>query len=262
MPTSEYTVADQERMSAATNYFQWQSDMVTRELGRRVVEVGCGIGNFTRMLLDRDAVIALDIEPECVDRLKERYREYPNVHAFAGNAASVLPEIRRFEPDSCVCLNVLEHIEDDVRAMRNIFAALAPGGRLIALVPAHRWLYGTMDTNLGHVRRYTKQEFRERLEQAGFTVDKMIWLNGLGMLGWFTSGRILKRPAIPSGQVKVFEVVVPAARLLDPLVTPLVGGLSLICIARKPASLPAAATTAGNDEWASHEGHGRTRAEI
>src|SRR5689334_21975569 len=128
MPTAEYTVADQERMSSATNYFRWQSDMVTRELGRRVVEVGCGIGNFTRMLLDREAVFAIDIEPECVARLRERYTGQSNLQAFSGDGASVLRSLRRYEPDSCVCLNVLEHIEDDFDALDAMATAIVPGG--------------------------------------------------------------------------------------------------------------------------------------
>ena len=80
--TSTYTLQDQERMAQAKNYFAWQGRLVTPELGRRVVEVGCGLGNFTGMLLDREAVIALDVEPDCIQRLKERYPNQPNLLAF------------------------------------------------------------------------------------------------------------------------------------------------------------------------------------
>ncbi len=83
---AKYTVEDQQRMTRAKNYFAWQSDLVTRELGQRVVEVGCGLGNFTSKLLDRELVIALDMEPDCVERLKQRYAHYQNLHALTCDA--------------------------------------------------------------------------------------------------------------------------------------------------------------------------------
>ena len=63
---SSYTLLDQERMSEAKRYFAWQGRLVRPYLGQRVVEFGCGTGNFTGMLLDREAVIAVDVEPECL----------------------------------------------------------------------------------------------------------------------------------------------------------------------------------------------------
>src|SRR3954452_13882409 len=111
---STYTVEDQERMTHARNYFAWQGRLVRRELGQRVIEVGCGVGNFTAMLLDREAVVALDPQPECIERLQDRFGRRKNLRvmvAEAGDAAFL--DLARFRPDSCVCLNVLEHIEDD-----------------------------------------------------------------------------------------------------------------------------------------------------
>src|ERR1700687_5970213 len=125
VPDPAYILEDQERMTKARNYLAWQGRLVKRELGQRVVEAGCGLGNFTGMLLDRDVVIALDVEPGCIERLKARYPNQKNLHAFVGDAGG--PEfsaLARFQPDSCVCLNVLEHIEDDVGALRGTAAIL------------------------------------------------------------------------------------------------------------------------------------------
>jgi 2-polyprenyl-3-methyl-5-hydroxy-6-metoxy-1,4-benzoquinol methylase len=111
---SIYTITDQERMAQAANYFAWQGRLVNPHLGRRVVEVGCGIGNFTGMLLDRETVLAVDLDPACIARLRVRYAGRPNLHAFACEPSGAeFAGLARWRPDSCVCINVLEHIEDD-----------------------------------------------------------------------------------------------------------------------------------------------------
>ena len=93
--------------------------MAGRELGRRVVEVGCGVGNFTGTLLGREAVIAVDHDAECVARVRERFAGSANLHVVEGDASDdAFVELAGYGADSCVCLNVLEHIADDVRALR------------------------------------------------------------------------------------------------------------------------------------------------
>ena len=109
---------------------------------------------------------------------------------------------------------------------------------MIALVPAKRWLYGTLDERLGHYRRYEDDELRRKVEDAGFEIETMTSMNTLGMIGWFASARIFKRQTIPAGQVRLFERLVPLVRVIDRWTTPLIGGLSLICVARRPSGLP------------------------
>ncbi len=79
--TVDYTLADQERMQRAPRYFEWQARLAAAEAGRRVLEVGCGLGNFTRHLLNRDLVIGIDVIQDCVDRLIERFPNQPNLIA-------------------------------------------------------------------------------------------------------------------------------------------------------------------------------------
>jgi SAM-dependent methyltransferase len=234
MPAAEYTVADQERMSSATNYFRWQSDMVTRELGRRVVEVGCGIGNFTRMLLDRDAVFAIDIEPECVDRLKERYAGYPNLRAFSGDAAAVLRTLARYSPDSCVCLNVLEHIEDDRGALDAMRSAIVPSGVVVLLVPAFQSLYGPIDRNLGHYRRYSRASLASLARTVGLRVRKLRYVNTVGFFGWWANSHVFKREAQSETQIRVFDgLIVPVMSRLERLAPPPFGQ-SLFAVLERP----------------------------
>lgn len=201
-----YALEDQEKMAAAENYFAWQSRLVTPELGRRVVEVGCGIGNFTRFLLDREAVYALDIDTVCVERLQARYAGRANLHTLVSEPGHpAFEELRRSRPDTCVCLNVLEHIEDDRAALQSMASVLVPGGVIVLLVPAFPALFGPIDQNLCHFRRYTRRSVRELASAAGLRVRKLRYLNAVGFFGWWANARVFRRTKQSPLQIKIFD---------------------------------------------------------
>jgi SAM-dependent methyltransferase len=209
-------------MAHARNYFAWQYRLAQTHLGRRVIDVGCGIGNFTGLLLDRELVIAVDVEPRCIERLEQRYPERDNLVPMVSDAAS--PEFRDLaecRPDSCVCLNVIEHIEDDVAALRNIAWVLPPGGSVVLLVPAAQALYGPTDEKLGHYRRYGRSGLCKVIRAAGLRVKKMHYLNFVGFFGWWLNSRVLGRDANSERQIEVFDrYVVPFASALEQFVHP------------------------------------------
>jgi SAM-dependent methyltransferase len=222
-------------MSRAENYFSWQSRLVTRELGLRVVEVGCGLGNFTRMLLDREAVIAVDSEPDCIQRLNERYPDRKNLHAFACDAGgAAFSDLARFQPDSCVCLNALEHIEDDRQALNGMASILSPGGVIVLLVPAFPALYGPIDNNLGHYRRYSRGSLARLAESAGLRIKKAHYMNAIGFFGWWANSHIFRRGAQSERQIEIFDrYLVPLLSHLEGLVRPPFGQ-SLFVVLKKP----------------------------
>jgi SAM-dependent methyltransferase len=233
-PSASYTVADQERMTQANNYFAWQGRLVTRELGRRVIEVGAGIGNFTRLLLDREAVFAMDVEPACVDRLRKRFAEHVNVQVMVGDAASgALRDLTSFEPDSCVCINVLEHVEDDHAALENMRAALTVGGVIVLLVPAFPALYGPIDRNLGHYRRYTRRNLIQTARAARLVIRKMHYVNMAGFFGWWINAHLLRLPSQSPAQIGFFDryIVPPLSRIEGALPPPF--GQSLFAVLEK-----------------------------
>lgn len=232
---SAYTVEDQERMTRAKNYFAWQSRLVTRELGQRVVEVGCGLGNFTGLLLDREVVIALDIERDCIQRLQQRYPNQPNLRAFALDANSpAFCDLERFEPDSCVCLNVLEHIQDDREALRRMASILVPGGVIVLLMPAFPALYGPIDRNLGHYRRYTRGSAQELAQAAGLRTKKIHYMNFAGFFGWWANAHLGRREAQSETQIEIFDrYVVPVMSRAEGAVHPPFGQ-SLFVVLEKP----------------------------
>ncbi len=233
--TSTYTLQDQERMAKAQNYFAWQSRLVMPELGRRVIEVGCGIGNFTGTLLDRDLVIALDIDANCTERIKERYPKRRNLHVITCDAGTyAFSALASFHPDSCVCLNVLEHIDDDRAAIAGMASVLMPGGVIVLLLPAFPSLFGPIDKNLGHRRRYTRRSVARLAAASGLHVKKARYMNLCGFFGWWANAHILRRAAQSERQIEFFDrYVVPLLSHLESMAPPPLGQ-SLLVVLEKP----------------------------
>jgi SAM-dependent methyltransferase len=232
--TTEYTLRDQEMMQAARRYFAWQARIVRRELGRRVAEVGCGVGNFTRHLLDREQVVSIDTEAECVAQLVRNLGNPPNVvaqHMDVMDPAFV--DLRRHAVDSVVCLNVLEHVRDDRLALRHMAAILPPGGKAILIVPAFEALYGPIDHNLGHFRRYSQTYLRDIASEAGFNVRTLRYMNSIGCIGWWVNAKIWKRTAQSEQQIRVFDrFLVPVLERVEGIVPPPFGQSLFVVLAR------------------------------
>ena len=235
---SSYTLEDQERMARAANYFAWQHRVVARELGRRVIEIGCGIGNFTGLLLNAcEAVAAVDVEAGCIDRLRGRYPGQANLEAFACDVmAPKFFGLQSFRADSCVCLNVLEHIEDDREALRPRCSLDAPRrGVVVLIVPAFPSLYGPIDELLGHYRRYTRASISKLAEAAGLAVKTARYMNAIGFFAWWTNAHILKRACSVGGADRSIRPVRSSRppRALEGWMYPPFGQ-SLLIVLKKP----------------------------
>ena len=221
-------------------------------VGRRVLEVGAGVGNMTRFLLRRERVIATDLDAKYLRILHHLFDSYTHVTigrfdlgdrppATETDGAVDLPGAERI--DTVVCLNVLEHIEDDERALRTFHELLEPGGRLILLVPALQSLYGSLDRALDHFRRYERAELLDKLGRAGFEIEASWFFNLLGVFGWYLNSRLLKRTTFPPVQLTLYDLLVPLFRLESRWRLPF--GMSLIAIARKPA-VPQGSSASGS----------------
>jgi SAM-dependent methyltransferase len=207
--SSTFTIQDQQRMAKAKNYLAWQARLILPELGRRVVEVGCGAGNFTGQLLDRELVVAVDTEPPCIDRLLRKYPQQSNLHVVLGDpCGGSFAELARFQPDSCVCTNVLEHIADHERALEAMARILTPGGTIVLWVPAFQALFGPMDEQLGHYRRYRRRDIVRLSQLTNLTVRKLHYVNSIGFFLWGASSRLIRQRAVTAQQIGLFDALV------------------------------------------------------
>src|SRR5213596_1469815 len=202
-----------ERMAAAPRYNRWMFDRLRPWVGRRVLEIGAGIGNMSAFLVDRERVVLTDTERYYLDRLRQRFAGRPHVSVAELRLPAVSPALVAERLDTVVCLNVLEHIEDDRASLRAMHDLLQPGGRLVLLVPALPALYGTLDEALGHFRRYRPPELAAKFTDAGFRLAHVEYFNLAGVLGWWLIGRVLRRRLIPRGALKWYDALVPLFRL-------------------------------------------------
>jgi SAM-dependent methyltransferase len=233
MSYDQILISDLEIMAGAKNYREWMYRRLAPYIGQRVLEIGSGIGNFTKLLLDRDLVVATDNYQPCVEYLNshlgEKLKAPPILLDAAGEIGS---ELRQHEFDTIVCLNVLEHIEDDLRALEQMHSLLVAQGRLVLLVPAFQFLYGSVDRSLGHYRRYTRKDLLPIMRRAGFQIERSFYMNVVGMAGWFWNNRIVRRTEESEKLIGIFDrYVAPVAEFTERLIPPPTG-LSLIAIGR------------------------------
>jgi SAM-dependent methyltransferase len=221
-----------EILQAAPRYNRWQYSRVAPFLGHRVCEVGAGIGNMSTLLREvaPDLLLLTDMDPYYRETLRGRFGSFPEVlvEELTLPDHSAPNRFRRYDLDTVVALNVIEHIEEDVEALRCIAGMLRPGGRAVILVPALQALFGSLDKELGHVRRYTRRSLGDRIRLAGFGLETVFYFNLVGTVGWWFNARVRRAPRIPLDQLRYFDKLVPVLRLEDHI--PLPFGQSVIAI--------------------------------
>jgi SAM-dependent methyltransferase len=225
-------------MEGAHRYNRWIFDRVRDGLGQRILEIGCGTGTITSFLVERELVVGIDVVDGYVRSTGERYRGRPNVLIRRHDLTESIQPLKGYRFDSAVSINVFEHIGEDEVAMKAVYDLLEPGATLTVLVPCHPALLGPLDRDIGHHRRYTKDELRRKLEASGFRVERIRRSNPVGALGWLVNVRLLGLRRLRG--TSLFDRLVPALAILDAVELPV--GLSLIAVARKPGVIsPAAA---------------------
>ena len=219
-------------LSSARRFTGWTVDVIEEYLGESTLEIGSGLANISRQLPKRQHLSLSDKDPEYLKLLDQAFRHYEMVDVVELdlNEDEHFARIER-RYDSIVCLNVLEHIEDDRAALARMAGLLAPGGRLIIQVPQHQALFSPMDRELGHFRRYDADQLTEKLTAAGLSVVGVKNFNALGSLGWLVNARLLGRRRLGKVQLKIYDMFVPLmSRMEKHLQLP---GLSLVGIGQK-----------------------------
>ncbi|HRP56399.1 class I SAM-dependent methyltransferase [Agriterribacter sp.] len=222
-----------ETISNASNFNQWMYAEIKPFLKGEILEIGSGIGNISRYVIADGFKITLsDFNPGYYQWLKEKFSDSQYVQNIM-QIDLLHPDFQKkysflYEKfDSVFLLNVIEHIEDDITAVKNCKFLMKPNGHLVLLAPAYNWLYCRFDRELGHYRRYTLHSMKHILKCNGLHIHSGSYFNSAGITGWLFFGKIMNNKMIGNGEMSVFNRIVPIARILDKLTAKKIG-LSVI----------------------------------
>ena len=220
-----------EALNEARNYRAALIQSFKPYLQGTVLEIGAGIGQFTRELQQVDAtkrVIA--VEPDT--------RFHPQLVANIGAENVIKGTAAEIPPgqscDAIVSVNVLEHVQTDLDELQRYEALLRGShGHLCLFVPARPEIYAPIDRDFGHFRRYTKAQLRARLESAGFEIVRLSYFNLVGYAAWWLNFAVLRQRHFKKGSVRFYDrVVFPFVFWMETRLCAPPLGQSLLAIAR------------------------------
>lgn len=230
-----------DALEQAPRFNQWMYDTIRPHLGHRLVELGAGRGNLSRLLRRHGHLLVTDNRPDYLQDLSRKYDYLETVQVASLDLA--VPDdfalLKPYAPDTVVCLNVLEHIQEDEAVLHNLYRVLPEDCRLVFLVPYNPRLYSKFDQQIGHFRRYQKGELEKKMQAAGFQIERQLFFNKVGVVAWWVANTLAGQRTITSWQLRLYNLLTPLFRILDGVLP--ISGLSTIVVARKPKETPRAA---------------------
>lgn len=222
-----------EVLEDAKNYNNWIADEIAAHVSTPVLEIGAGTGNLSEHFTQFKPLYLTDVDPGLVNHLKKRFSKEKKVFTDTLDISKVPDKKYQSFFSTVYAVNVLEHIKDDSKALKNIYKLLKPNGRILLLVPAKKSAYTKLDKELGHYRRYERQELSNKLKAANFRIEKVYFFNIVGLISWTVRDKVSRnKKALKPYQIKIFDSIVPLLRLVESKVRIPVG-ISLIVVARK-----------------------------
>ncbi len=174
-------------------YSDWMFHKYSDYIGKRIFDVGAGMGRMVSYYLPQaETVIATDIFQKQVDYMNEIFDEFS---AFSALKIDILADdLTEYQEsfDTVLCINVLEHLDDDELAIKRMYELLCREGHMIIMVPAFQKLFCQMDTNVSHYRRYDRGVLRQMAQKHGYNIVYNGYFNQLGIIPYYLKGKIKK----------------------------------------------------------------------
>jgi len=207
-------------------YLYW---IIKKFIGKKILEVGAGIGSFTKIYIKENKNITLsEIDNFNYETLKKIFNSQKNM-----KVENKL--INQFNEtfDTILYLSVLEHIENDQKEILNALEKLEDNGHLIICVPAHNHMYSNFDKEIGHFRRY-EMDFFDTLNLKNANVKKSFFIDSFGYLLYFFNKLVFSKEVYPS-KLKVFiwdKIFIPITYIID-FFSFYKFGKNIVCIIQK-----------------------------
>ena len=228
MPDKPYTGVDNlEVMAGAKRYNSFLAKQVLSNSrgAKRILDFGAGVGVFSKALRKKGIdVICVETDAELLENLRDAGFE----------VYSALSQIESNSVDYIFSLNVLEHIQDDLNTLKELYRCLRPSGKVYLYVPAFDILYSSMDRKIGHHRRYRFASLVPLVKDAGFKVEKSYYVDSLGFV-FSILFRIFgnKKGNLNPKIIKIYDTFFfPISRLID-FITGKILGKNLVIIATR-----------------------------
>jgi methyltransferase family protein len=221
-----------EALSECANHRTWFADFAKPYLGDHPVEIGSGLGDYAREWIPLvERFTATDADEAMVVGLKRELASYSHVDV----RQIWLPTTAESEYSCLIAYNVLEHIENDIGALRSMAGLVRRGGYIVLVCPAFPFAMSPVDIATGHVRRYTRRSMRAALTEAGLEVVDLRYANSLGLICYYAFTSVLRRQPSTGGTMTFYDrVVVPVVRGAERLIRRPPFGQSVIAVARVP----------------------------
>jgi SAM-dependent methyltransferase len=213
-------------------YRAFQLSLIEPHCGGSVLEIGAGLGEFAAQLTGLDRHVVTDVDPAAVAAMASRFADRPEVEARVLDLAQGPIDLGT-PVSTAVAINVLEHIDDDVGALKALASMTEPGGRIVLWVPAYMQLYGDFDRAVGHVRRYTPATMSAAIRNAGLRPELVKPVNLLGGIAWWAT---VRRGGVGTPNPRLVRAydrfVVPVTRAVERRFPPPLGQSVLAVCAR------------------------------
>lgn len=227
----DYFGKDLEAMSFALNYHKWILDEFKAFIKGDVAEIGAGIGDVSKMLLNFDITSLSSFEPSknMFIQLSKEVRGLNKVNAYNLFFDDKIDD-NTF--DTVIYINVLEHIEKDLQEIKNVYRTLRKGGHVLVFVPALPFLYSDFDAKIGHFKRYMKNDLMTIAHNVGLEIVKLNYFDLAGIIPWYLNFVVFKNGMNARSVNSYDKLIVPIMRRVEQVITAPIGK-NLLLVARK-----------------------------
>jgi SAM-dependent methyltransferase len=237
MSETTYVGTELELFAEAKVWKSYLARQIAPHLGDDVLEVGAGLGGTTRQFCTRthSSWVCLEPDPALAVQITQSIENgaLPACCRVEIGTTASLGGLGTF--DTILYIDVLEHIEDDRGELERAARLLKPGGRIVALSPAHQWLFTPFDAAIGHYRRYSKRTLAA-IGPAGLDRVRLVYLDSIGLFASLAN-KLLLHQSMPNPKQIAFwdRVLVRMSKVVDPLVGRSLGK-SVLAVWQRPVA--------------------------
>lgn len=219
-----------EALAGCANHRRWFAAFAQPYLGEHPIEIGSGFGDYAKQWIPLvDKFTACEADPALMPGLEAEMARYPNVEV----RLLLLPTQDSADHSCLISYNVLEHIDDDIGALKSMARLVRPEGYLVLVCPAFPFAMSPVDIATGHVRRYTKRSMSAALTAAGLEVVDVRYANSLGLLCYYAFTSMFRRQPKVGGTISFYDrLLVPVVRAVERLVGRPPFGQSVVAVGR------------------------------